>query len=203
MPDSSNNVDFSWPNELENNKSNKDKGLEIPYMGRTLASFYYLAPKRNSLLLDCTCPYVNVDENNVFTKAERVRESFRRQRKEDIIAITFTGEFKACVSDLEEGTSPPKEHITTAPNSNKGLYLGRNLITLAVDEGGEKNVQLQSRTPNLKTNVASGAKPTGSTPHEPDINRWKNITLFDMVFYVVRRKKRPWHTTLGFVLHKI
>ena len=97
MPDSSNNVDFSWPNELENNKSNKEKGLEIPYMGRTLASFYHLAPKRNSLLLDCTCPCVNVEEKNVFTKAERVQECFRRQSNKDIIAITLTGEFKACV----------------------------------------------------------------------------------------------------------
>ena len=97
MPDSSNSVDFTRPKELENNKSNKEKGLEIPYMGRTLASFYHLAPKRNPLLLDCTCPYVNVDEENVFTKAERMQECFRRQRNKDIIAITFTGEFKACV----------------------------------------------------------------------------------------------------------
>ena len=99
MPDSSNDVDFTWPKELENNKkSNKEKGLGRDTLRAELLLHSTTLPQReNSLLLDCTCPCVNVEEKNVFTKAERVQECFRRQSNKDIIAITLTGEFKACV----------------------------------------------------------------------------------------------------------
>jgi hypothetical protein len=131
MPDFSNNVDFTWPKELENNKSIKEKGLDIPYMGRSLASFYHLAPKKNSLLLDCTCPYVvNVDEKNVLTKAERVQQCFRRERNKDIIAITFTGEFKAYVLYPKSEGNP---NLNWDRETLKGMFKGSIRFNSAQD----------------------------------------------------------------------
>jgi hypothetical protein len=113
---------------LGKNKSFKEKELEISYMGRTLSSFHHLAPERNPLLLDCTCPYVNVEEKNVFTKAERVQQCFRRERNKDIIAITFTD--LEYYSIIETQTHEPNETFgdVASPGSNEAV--GASSVTI-------------------------------------------------------------------------
>jgi hypothetical protein len=78
--------------ELSKKEPYRVDGLSIPYASERTVSFCRdAAAAECSLLLDNSCPWVNVDENNVQWKAESVQQLLSSEGL-SVIVIAFTGQ---------------------------------------------------------------------------------------------------------------
>ncbi len=83
---------------LEHGEINSDAFVgDIPYANEKVMALYNDAMsdtnREGILLMDCSCPFVNVPEINVKKKAEAVQEYYRRADKNKYLTVvTFTGD---------------------------------------------------------------------------------------------------------------
>ena len=84
---------FLVKGECEKKEPYKTEGLTIPYSSESQIAFIKASLKPRSLILDCTCPYVNVEEANVFVKAARTQELIVKSKQLTVpVVIVVTGE---------------------------------------------------------------------------------------------------------------